>query len=203
MTRGNSKKSILYVPILHAEGEVALIDGIAQKAESHAALLEMWKGVQQKLEDLRPVWERVQIYQEALPVCGKEARIVEELAEKGSENHRLVASLLRKGASLVGTEDPNLLVREYDLLSRAFHGRDQKGSVQEGLSGYQAESEKVLEERDRFIAARIHETLTDGKTALLFMGIRHKVDQLLKDTFAITYIIYRIPFGSVKTVYNL
>lgn len=192
-------KHLFYVPILHAEGEVALIEGVAQKAESHAALLEMWNGIGQKLEDLKLAWEKVQIYQEALPVCGKEARIVEDLAEKGSQNHRLVLSLLKKGASLEGTEDPNLLVREYDLLSRAFQHQDQKGDFSE----YRTQSEKILHERDRFIAARVHETLREGASGILFIGIRHKVDRLLKTNFPITYVIYRVPFGSVKTIYNL
>lgn len=192
-------RNLFYVPILHAEGEVALIEGIAQKAENHAALLEMWNGIGKKLEELKPAWEKVQIYQEALPVCGKEAKIVGELAEKGSQNHRLVSSLLKKGATLEGTEDPNLLVMEYDLFSRAFQHQDQKGD----LSEYRAQSEKILRERDRFIAARVHETLREGSTGILFIGVRHKVDQLLKIKLPITYVIYRIPFGSVKTIYNL
>lgn len=201
----NGNRQILYVPILHAKAEVALIEdealteGGGKKAESHTALLEMWKGIQQKLEELKPVWEKVQIYQEALPVCGKERKIVESLAEKGSQNHRLILELLKKGCSLEGTEDPNLLLREYDLLSRAFQDREQKRNV----SGYQAESEKVLQERDRFIAARIRETLKDGGTGLLFIGVRHKVDPLLKNEFPISYVIYRVPFGAVKTIYNL
>ena len=55
------------------------------------------------------------IYQDGLPVCGKEEQIVRELAAAGSVNHQLVLELVGKGASLVGTEDPELLLREYHL----------------------------------------------------------------------------------------
>lgn len=190
---------LLYVPILHTEKEIGLIHGEAKCLKTIASIKEMWVGIQNKILDLRLKWDQVRIYQEALPVCGKEEKIVQNLSLKGSINHRMVAGFLRRGASLEGTEDPHLLMREHDLLSQALHSKDQGGD----LKDYRKESDAILELRDQFIAERIKQTLQKGETGLLFIGVRHKVDRLLKKDYYMTYIIYRIPFNTVKTVYNL
>ena len=174
-----------------------------QGSEKHANTLkqvrEMWVGIQQKILDLKPPWGSLRIYQEALPVCGREAELVTRLSLKGSHNHRLICSLLRHGARIEGTEDPNLLVREYDLLSKAFHA----GEGRMPLADYRKESDKILAERDEFIAGRIRQTLKPGEVGLVFLGVRHQLDRLLEKDFEIVSVIYMIPFDTVKTVYNL
>lgn len=193
---------LLYVPILHTEKEAGAIAKIApplHEKQSQLLLKEMWDGIQKKIEDLKPEWKKLRIYQEALPLCGQEKKIVKELAEKESLNHRLLTTFMERGSHLEGTEDANLLLKEYDLLSKLFHLKGGKKDLKE----YQKSSEETLIQRDQFIAGRVRETLQEGETGLLFMGIRHKVDQLLKADYEITYIIYRIPFQAVKTVYNL
>ena len=100
-------------------------------------------------------YPRVRIYQDGLPVCGKETDIVRELAGAGSTNHQLVLELAGRGAMLMGTEDPPLLLREYQLQ------RQHAGAAGD-------EAAEVLAGRDRFIARRIEATLQDGETGLLF-----------------------------------
>lgn len=193
---------LLYVPILHTEKEAGAIAKIAPplpEKQTAVLLKEMWNGIQKKIEDLKPEWEKLRIYQEALPLCGQEEKIVRELAEKESLNHRLLKTFMERGAPLEGTEDADLLLKEYDLLSKLFLANDQEKSLEE----YQKLSEETLIQRDQFIAGQVQKTLKENETGLLFMGIRHKVDQLLKADYEITYIIYRIPFQAVKTVYNL
>lgn len=190
---------ILYVPILHTEKEIGLIHGEARCLKTTASIEEMWAGIQRKILNIKLAWDKVRIYQEALPVCGKEEKIVRSLSLKGSINHRMIAGFLRRGAHIEGTEDPNLLIREHDLLSQALHSKDHGGD----LKDYRKESDAILQLRDQFIAQRIRQTLKGGETGLLFIGVRHKVDELLKKDYYMTYIIYRIPFETVKTVYNL
>lgn len=193
---------LLYVPILHTEKEAGAIAKIAPplpEKQTAVLLKEMWDGIQKKIEDLKPEWKKLRIYQEALPLCGQEEKIVRDLAEKESLNHHLLKSFMERGSPLEGTEDANLLLKEYDLLSKLFHLKEEERN----LEAYQKSSEETLIQRDQFIAGRVRETLKEGETGLLFMGIRHKVDQLLRADYEITYIIYRIPFQAVKTVYNL
>lgn len=89
--------SLIYVPILHTEADVKLLQGIQERGKTIASIKEMWVGIQKKVFDRRLGWAQVRIYQESLPVCGREEQIVEELAMKGSVNHRVVVSLLKKG----------------------------------------------------------------------------------------------------------
>ena len=59
--------------------------------------------------------EKTRIYQDGLPICGFEERIVRELAKAGSSNHQLILRLLDQGAVLMGTEDSQLLMEEYEM----------------------------------------------------------------------------------------
>ena len=110
-----------------------------------------------------------------MPVCGKEEQIVHELAGAGSLNHQLVLELMGKGAVLVGTEDPQLLIREYQLQRRQMDAAARNDTAAPSLSG---EAADVLAARDRFIAQRIAATLQDGETGLLFLGAAHRIDAL-------------------------
>ena len=86
-------------------------------------MAELWNDIRRAIEALGLDFRRVRIYQDGLPVCGKEEQIVRELAGAGSLNHQLVLELAGKGAALVGTEDPQLLIREYHLQRRRMQRR--------------------------------------------------------------------------------
>jgi hypothetical protein len=116
-------------------------------------------------------------------------------------NHRLILELLDKGARLEGTEDPDLLVEEYDALNEFLRNPDPKAR-QATLEKYCAKSDKVMEKRDAFIAERIRRTIQPGETPLVFMGVRHRLEKLLKPHFIVAYIIYRLPFKKVGDIYN-
>ena len=106
-----------------------------------------------------------------MPECGFEQEIVGELAKAGSSNHQLVVSLIDKGATLMGTEDPQLLIQEYQMQQ---HVKDESYSHQSQIE----ESIRLLEARDRFIVKRIDETLQPGETGLLFLGALHRLNTL-------------------------
>jgi hypothetical protein len=138
---------------------------------------QLWRAIRARIEALDLDYARTRIYQDGLPVCGFERRIVEELAKAGSSNHQLVSDLLEKKAVLEGTEDPQLLVREYQLQQRQAKKRAAPQSVPGPPN---AEAQAVLQARDRFIAERIEKTLQEGETALVFLGAAHRLDGLLK-----------------------
>jgi hypothetical protein len=120
--------NLRYVPILHTRGETENILGSLKKDDAGEpgpgaldekinSINEMWDGISRKIDETNISCPSVRIYQDALPVCGIEAEIVEKLAVKGSRNHQLILELMKKGAKLEGTEDPNLLISEYDYLN--------------------------------------------------------------------------------------
>jgi hypothetical protein len=132
---------------------------------------KLWNDIQEKINVLDIDYKKVRIYQDGLPECGFEQEIVGELAKAGSSNHQLILSLVDKGATLMGTEDPQLLIREYQLQQQS---KDTLHTHQEKTE----ETARLLEARDRFIVKRINETLRPGESALLFLGASHRLDTL-------------------------
>jgi len=206
--------TLIYVPILHTQKEAGEILVSLRGSESEKPLnsmvqqekptKEMWEGIYEKLKESNIHYPSVRIYQEALPVCGKESEIVAKLAEKGSRNHQLILELMRKGARLEGTEDPDLLIKEYDYLTKLVS--TVSVSVQnyrQALKEYQDKSMKLMKKRDLFITKRIKDSLKNGEMPLVFMGVRHQLEKLLQQDFVINYIIYRLPFKKIKDIYNV
>jgi pheromone shutdown protein TraB len=113
-----------------------------------------------------------------LPVCGRELALVEEMAAQGSPNHRLLVNLMKGGATLVGTESPDLLVEEYQVLQSPEERTEAKAAA-------------LLEARDRFIAGRIAETLGDGEDGILFIGALHDVAKFLPRRVRVEYLPIR------------
>jgi len=206
------ESGLIYVPILHTRQEA---NGIAHAGRPDAgphtvsptsvdydrSVGEMWDGISRKIEEANIVYSKVRIYQDAMPVCGMEQDIAETLASQGSRNHRLILDLIRKGAHLEGTEDPALLVQEYDALSALLAVADRQDRA--AFKDYQAKSAALMEKRDAFIADRIKSTVREGELPLVFMGVRHRLDQRLSSNFIITFLIYRLPFSKIGDIYNV
>jgi len=203
--------NLLYVPVLHTHREsediVFLLkaNGAGEHAdkpgdEHDKSVRDMWEGIYKKIQETQVVFSSMRIYQDAMPVCGMEKELVSKLAEKGSRNHQLILDLLNKGARIEGTEDQQLLIKEYDCLTRFIASAHDRTAA---LEQYKAESPELMKQRDVFIAGRIKSTLQDGEVPLVFMGMRHGLEELLKDDFIITYIIYRLPFRKIGDIYNI
>jgi hypothetical protein len=108
----------------------------------------------------------------------------------GSPNHQILMELIRLGAMLEGTEDPNLLVEEYTCLKEASaHRVDPKAKRK-----YQRLAESLLQKRDFYMGRRIDQTLQEGETGLLFIGLSHRVNEKLPKEVDIEYVIDRLPF---------
>ena len=165
------------------------------------AVEHMWQGIAAKIGELDLPWEKTRIYQDGTPVCGNETALAKRLAERGSPNYLFIIELMKKGAVLEGTEDEDLLIREYDLLNKLLMTK--AGSERESVNTeYQEKSRKLLILRDQFIAGRIASTLQNGELPIVFMGVMHRLDKLLEKEFQVSYVIYRLPFRSIGTIYN-
>ena len=75
----------------------------------------LWTDIRANLDALQLDAAKTRIYQDGLPICGFEERIVRELAKAGSSNHQLILRWLDQGAVLMGTEDAQLLMEEYEM----------------------------------------------------------------------------------------
>ncbi len=175
---------LIVIPIIHTEQDMgSLLEQTKQAyvtryghekwAEHLKSIDQVWNGIRQMIAALKLPYASVRLYQDGLPLCGKEADIVKEVAARGSQNHQLLVELMAQGAQLMGTEDPSLLLQEYQFHQGALGGGKQ------GHENQQEQSRGLLAQRDRFIAGRINATLPDGEIGLLFVGMAHSVEPLL------------------------
>ncbi len=178
-------RTLIVIPIIHTEQDMgSLLEQIKQEyvtryghekwTEHLKSIDEVWSGIRQMIAALELPYANVRLYQDGLPLCGKEADIVKEVAARGSKNHQLLVELMEQGARLVGTEDPDLLLQEYQFLQGTLGGGEQDHEKQR-----EDQSRRLLSGRDRFIAGRINATLSAGEIGLLFLGLAHSVEPLL------------------------
>jgi len=142
---------------------------------SRRAIAEFWDAIERAVDSLRLDYRKVRLYQDGLPVCGLEEKIVRDLAAQGGSNYRILLKLAKRGAALEGTEDPDLLRTEYELIMRtAAHATAAElAGPSEGANA--AQFQELLDLRDRFIAQRIDATLLEGEVGILFLGALHHV----------------------------
>jgi len=181
-----TSRKLIYIPIVHTEADMGELSESIKKAYLKKMGLQAWKRKKELIErfwndlehavdNLNLPYSKTKVYQDGLPVSdrGNELEIVKRLASTGSRNHELVNKLIKKGATLVGTESPDLLLVEYDLAMKTV-----KGSTS-SAEDLKVQGEEILKKRDGFIAKRINETLEPGEIGVLFIGALHNVIPLL------------------------
>lgn len=196
-------RQLIYIPIIHSEADMGTTAGALRRAyakrfgaggwrQHQQAIATFWTETEATLRNLRMDYERVKLYQDGLPVCGREREIAEALAAQGSPNHRLLLKLMAKGAQLVGTEDPKLLLQEYEQI---------RAELRKSQSTLQAKraSQSLLQRRDRFVARRIDATLALGATGIVFMGALHRLFEILPTDIRVDFLS---PHG-LRTAHDL
>jgi len=172
-------RTLIWIPISCSAGGAA-----TSFAGEHGIGQTDWPGIRKMVAELELPYPSVRLYQDALPCCEKEYEIVKQMAARGSSNHEFLLELVDDGARLVGTEDPSLLLHEYQLI------QDSLGENRRNESDRQADRrQKLLFDRDRFIAARINETLPASDIGLLFLGENHFIEPLLEADILVTRLI--------------
>ncbi len=198
---GEAERTLIYVPIIHTQADMGALSRSVRRAtiqklgrqawERNVDVIgRMWEEIRRAAEGWDLPWEKVRLYQDGLPRCGREAEIVRDLAGAGSPNHQLLLSLTKRGATLMGTESPDLLVEEYRLVREilAATGPEEAARLE---ARHQGRSRSLLAQRDQYIAARINESLCAGETALLFLGMLHSLDPWLAKDIRVRYPIRR------------
>jgi len=179
---GGARRKLVYIPIVHTLADMGTLgtavrgmklSALGRQGLAHdAAVVEkMWAQIESVVAKLPVTPGTVRVYQDGLPVCSHEAEIVSELASAGNRNHGLLLKLQARGATLMGTESPELLVEEYQLAASAFA----PGAAAPTRVRQRQLRDTLLEKRDRYIAARINATLGAGESGILFMGMLHQV----------------------------
>ena len=185
-------RRLIWVPVVHSHADLGSLGeavsdaharrfGAATWDERIRSVDEFWQRLRAEMGRLALDYRRVRLYQDGLPNCGHEAAIVRDLAQAGSANHKLLADLMARGARVVGTECPELLLEEYELMRGILSALKSRDGHH--LTALERErSRAILEKRDAYIAERIAHTLGDGETGLLFLGMLHSIAGLLPDS---------------------
>ncbi len=184
-----NRRELVYFPIIHTAADMGALREQVERMklmqagrqtlrQSTAAVDRLWTEIE-KAVAAEPVEGRpVRVYQDGLPECGRELDIVQELARCGSRNHRLLLELHGRGAIIMGTESPELLTEEYQLVSEAL-AAGERARVLAVEARQKPLRDELLRRRDRHIAGRINATLLDDDTGILFIGMLHNVAALL------------------------
>lgn len=191
-------RKLIYIPIVHTEDDMGSMAEFVKKEykrkysrqqwNQHKKIVnDLWTETREKIFSLSVNWHKVRVYQDGLPVCGKEQDIVKSLAEKGSLNHKLVIELQQKGAMIEGTENPELLLAEYNHIMKIAHAEN-IADRDRLIEKYSKVSAELLSKRDWFIADRINKTLKKGETGLLFLGLMHQANKLIEKNINVKYL---------------
>ena len=179
------RRRLIWIPIVHTEADLGNMAesvrnlyvrkmGRAKWAKHVADIDRLWRQIRARIEKMHLDYAKVRLYQDGLPNCGHEEQIVRDLARAGSQNHQLLANLMEKGATIMGTESPELLLEEYNLAREALVASG-PGGHREASPRQSQISKAVLERRDRHIAERVAQTLQAGETGLAFLGMLHSL----------------------------
>jgi hypothetical protein len=171
------RRKLSIIPIVHNAADLgSFAPKVLSRRSRHSTALidDLWDQIGDQLLSLDWDFRKVRIYQDSLPHCGFEITIVRDLATRGSANFKLLCDLVERGATLMGTESPELLLKE---LTFAKHP---EMAEPEALS-------RLAIERDRYIAHRIDQTLEHGEEGLLLIGMLHEVRTHLPSSIEVHY----------------
>lgn len=190
-------RRLLYIPIIHDQADLGSLGAaLAQKAAALSGerrwaihketAHKFWESVGAYLSSLDS--SRLRVYQDGLPVGGKMARrVAEEAARRGSKNYQVVLDLLHRGAELRQTEDPRLLLREHENVRRSVRQESAEEAPQ-NAHHCKLETNRLMSERDQFIAQTINATLKEGEVGVLFIGAEHDVVSRLPADISVTAV---------------
>ena len=211
-------RKLLIIPIVHNAADLGRLEHRLEQIKratmprerieaSRKQVARFWGELRVAIESWQLDFSKVLVFQDALPLApathvGLEIKIVKELAAVGSANHQLLEWLHEHGASILGTESPELLVAEYSLVRKQLGMAENPSSNQETprilettaeAAEIAAQLADLLNRRDQFIAARIDTTLEQDQTGIILLGMLHHVEKWLPDDIEVDF-----PIGQPK-----
>ncbi len=179
------RRSLFIIPSVHTRADFGSLGSkvpVDQEYETMAT--QYWQAVSEYVQKLPGDFSELRIYQDGLLDISAE-KVTKIVNETQTPNYKVLRWLKDQGAHIIGTESPRLLLEEYQSLQAIFNAPS--GELKRAaLWGYREKSEFLLEERDRYIAQRINETLSEGGVGLLFMGLAHEIKKLLEKEIEVT-----------------
>jgi hypothetical protein len=169
-------RALILLPIIHSPADLGTLSAAAEASRDDAQTLQyldavdqFWTVVADVIESMNLNYQQLKVYQDSLPVCNAVDHIVAEVAASGSKNYALLKTLQENGATLMGTESPDLLEQEKALMTDVLQSADHSKELAE-------KGKDLLSRRDGFIGQRISESLADEEMGLIFVGLMHDIE---------------------------
>jgi hypothetical protein len=190
-------RRLLYFLIIHNQADLgSLKESLSAEGErkygkaeweNHLKQVEKsWnkieKTIKQHLDDGSIHFNKIRLYQDGLPIAGETGlKVVKDVAKQGSRNYQILEDLIEHGSSLEEAESKELLLGEYEYISRILKAETSTERLKHSIL-YQDVAQELLDKRDAYIANRINKTLKENELGILFLGGKHSIiDRLDKD----------------------
>jgi hypothetical protein len=175
-------RTLIIVPIVHSREDMGSLAPDSRRGVAEATRLgaAFWSAIRERIESLDQDWKGVKVCQDGLPDTLPE--LVDKIVARApGQNYALLRRLAGRGATVLGTEDPKLLMEEHTLLKAISDASGPDRAT--ARAAYASRALALLDERDSYIARRIDSTLGEGQTGLFFVGAAHHVEKKLpRDT---------------------
>jgi hypothetical protein len=169
-------RALILLQIIHSPSDLGSLSAAAGSSRDETetrlyleAVEQFWTVVDTVIEGMNLNYKQLKVYQDSLPVCNVVDKIVSDVAASGSKNYALLKTLQEKGATLMGTESPDLLAQEKtlmtDVLLSPYHNSEST-----------EKAKALLSQRDMYIGQRINESLADEEMGLIFVGLMHNIE---------------------------
>lgn len=183
-------RNLIYVPIIHSSADLGSLSKDVNKKGINSLGEEVWEKHLKTIDDFwsailhyfYSIFEpdmKMKIYQDGMVADGEVGmKIIEQGIKSGSKNHELISMLIKKGGVLVKTEDFHLVKKELDI----FISLTKAKSVLQKLIAlikYNFKKNILLNQRDKFIAKRIDDTLEEDEVGIIFIGAFHRIKKKL------------------------
>lgn len=189
------ERSLYIVRIVHTPGDFgSLKDVIPTSDELELAAAKLGVEIDRKLKALYRSGVIIhKVFQDGMPDVPEEDR-AKIMAKAQTPDYDVLRWLSSQGASVRGTEDPIALRKIYDALAEikkaksGFGDEEALEALAEAKLNYANCMAVFMENRDNYMAQRIHSDLLPGETGILFIGAQHTVAQLLEKDVQILYL---------------
>lgn len=201
-------RKLLIIPVFHTAAEMGSVRGfterVSERAFGRAGWEEHKRGLERFWADLESSLERrleavdfggVKLYQDGQVIDGPLGiKMVEEISRR-SKNHQILLKLIQRGATLMRTEDFELLKEEYKFIKGIAAARSlaERKAVE---IAYRERKSDLLKERDLYIAKNIGHSLKTGELGILFVGATHRVEENLPEDIEVEYLDEITPTAS-------
>jgi hypothetical protein len=179
-------RTLIYVPIIHSSADMGSLGkelkhksvegSTGNKWQKHSETVNgYWDVIESYFENINIGIKGVKIYQDGMFVDGEMAlKIINEGIKSGSKNSKIISKLIDRGAILIQTEDFGMVKDEYDGFQSILKSKNKITKLFR-LFRYKILKTIFLTRRDKFISARIAETLEQSETGILFIGAYHNI----------------------------